>query len=97
MSNPPYIRSGDIAGLEPEVARYEPQLALDGGADGLDAYRALAPIIARRLVLGGVAALEIGLGQGGSVRQLMLAEGLEDAGSAMDLAQRERCLLFRVP
>lgn len=97
VSNPPYIRSGDIAGLEPEVARYEPQLALDGGADGLDAYRALAPIIARRLVLGGVAALEIGLGQGGSVRQLMLAEGLEDAGSAMDLAQRERCLLFRVP
>ena len=43
VSNPPYIRSGDIAGLEPEVRDHEPRLALDGGADGLDAYRTLAP------------------------------------------------------
>jgi len=95
VSNPPYIPSGDMAGLEPEVVHYEPHLALDGGPDGLVAYRALAPILAERLAPGGLAALEIGLGQGESVRALMLAAGLEDAGSAMDLAQRERCLLFR--
>lgn len=95
ISNPPYIPTGDIPGLEPEVVRYEPHLALDGGADGLVAYRALAPIIAKRLAPGGLAALEIGLGQGESVRALMLAAGLDDAGSALDLAQRERCLLFR--
>lgn len=95
VSNPPYIPSGEIAGLEPEVVRYEPHLALDGGADGLVAYRALAPIIARLLAPGGLAALEIGLGQGESVRALMLAAGLDDAGTALDLAQRERCLLFR--
>jgi release factor glutamine methyltransferase len=95
VSNPPYIPSGDIPGLEPEVVHHEPHLALDGGSDGLAAYRALAPIIAKRLAPGGLAALEIGLGQGESVRALMLAAGLEDAGSAMDLAQRERCLLFR--
>ncbi|MBI2257014.1 MAG: peptide chain release factor N(5)-glutamine methyltransferase [Proteobacteria bacterium] len=95
VSNPPYIPSDDIPGLEPEVVRYEPLLALDGGADGLGAYRALAPVIASRLAPGGLAALEIGLGQGESVRALMLAAGLEDAGSALDLAQHERCLLFR--
>jgi release factor glutamine methyltransferase len=95
VSNPPYIPSADIATLEPEVVRYEPHLALDGGADGLVAYRALAPIIARLLAPGGLAALEIGLGQGESVRALMLAAGLDDAGTALDLAQRERCLLFR--
>jgi release factor glutamine methyltransferase len=95
VSNPPYIPSDDIPGLEPEVVHHEPHLALDGGSDGLTAYRALAPIIAKRLAPGGLAALEIGLGQGESVRALMLAAGLEDAGSAPDLAQRERCLLFR--
>ncbi|WP_374650354.1 peptide chain release factor N(5)-glutamine methyltransferase [Dongia sp.] len=95
VSNPPYIRSGDIAGLEPEVARHEPHLALDGGADGLDAYRQLAPAIARCLAAGGLAALEIGQGQGESVRALMTQAGLADAGSAFDLGERERCLLFR--
>lgn len=95
VSNPPYIPSGDIAGLEPEVVHYEPHLALDGGADGLAAYRTLAPVVARLLAPGGLAALEIGLGQGESVRALMLAAGLDDAGTALDLAQRERCLLFR--
>ena len=63
LSNPPYICSGDIAGLEPEVARFEPRAALDGGPDGLDAYRALLPEIPPLLAPGGALFLEIGKGQ----------------------------------
>lgn len=95
VSNPPYIPSGDIAGLAPEVVRHEPHIALDGGPDGLDAYRCLAPILRRLIAPDGLVALEIGLGQGESVRALMLAAGLAAAGSGRDLGDRERCLLFR--
>lgn len=95
VSNPPYIPAADIAALEPEVRLHEPHLALVGGPDGLDAYRALAPVVAGRLAADGLAALEIGIGQGESVRSLMLAAGLASAGSSADLAGRERCLLFR--
>ena len=63
VSNPPYIPSGDIAALDPEVRDHEPRLALDGGADGLDAYRALAPAILAILRPGGFFAVEIGVGQ----------------------------------
>jgi release factor glutamine methyltransferase len=97
VSNPPYIPSSDIAGLAPEVACHEPRLALDGGADGLEAYRTLAPLLRRHLVSGGLAALEIGLGQVESVTRLMAAAGLFAAGRARDLAGRDRCLLFRCP
>ena len=48
VSNPPYIRSADIADLEPEVSKWEPRLALDGGPDGLDVYRRLVPAAAAR-------------------------------------------------
>lgn len=94
VSNPPYVRHDDIAALAPEVAEYEPHLALDGGVDGLTAYQTLAPIIVQYLAPRGLAAFEIGLDQAEAVRALMLAAGLEDGGSAFDLAQRERCLLF---
>lgn len=97
VSNPPYIPTADIAGLEPEVVRHEPHLALDGGADGLAAYRHLAPILRRLLAKEGLAALEIGIGQGESVRGLMQTAGLIYVGSNRDLGNRERCLLFRVP
>lgn len=97
VSNPPYIPSGDIDGLAPEIARHEPRLALDGGADGLAAYRALAPLIGRHLAPGGVAALEIGLGQAESVSGIFQAEGLPAIGRARDIAGRERCLLFGFP
>ena len=73
LSNPPYIPSGDIPGLQPEVASFEPRLALDGGADGLDAYRRLGPAAMRLLVSDGLAVLEIGIGQGDSVRRMMAA------------------------
>lgn len=96
ISNPPYIPTGDIGGLAPEVARHEPLIALDGGPDGLDAYRHLAHILRPLLAPDGLVALEIGLGQGESVRALMAAAGLATDGSGFDLGNRERCLLFRI-
>lgn len=95
LSNPPYIPSSDIAGLQPEVASFEPRLALDGGSDGLDAYRRLGPAALRLLVPGGLAAFEIGIGQGDSVRGIMAAAGLRHIATARDLAAVERCVLFR--
>jgi release factor glutamine methyltransferase len=95
LSNPPYIPSGDIAGLQPEVASFEPRQALDGGPDGLDSYRRLGPAAMRLLVPGGLAAFEIGLGQGDSVRRIMTVAGLRHIATARDLAAVERCLLFR--
>lgn len=70
LSNPPYIPGGDIAGLMPEVARHEPGGALDGGADGLDAYRSILAALPRLLAPGGVAVLEIGFGQADDVAAL---------------------------
>ncbi|MBL8709926.1 MAG: peptide chain release factor N(5)-glutamine methyltransferase [Rhodospirillaceae bacterium] len=96
VSNPPYIRSEEIATLEPEVTRHEPRLALDGGMDGLDAYRKLASVLAQHLAPNGLVALEIGIGQAESVTALMTAAGLVPAGMRLDLARRERCLLFRL-
>jgi release factor glutamine methyltransferase len=94
VSNPPYIESVAIAGLAPEVSQYDPRAALDGGADGLGAYRALIPQAAERLKTGGLLALEIGAGQGAAVRGLAQHANLTDLGSARDLADIERCLLF---
>jgi len=70
LSNPPYIPGGDIAGLMPEVSRHEPRRALDGGADGLDAYRRILAALPRLLTPGGVAVLEIGAGQAEAVAAL---------------------------
>jgi release factor glutamine methyltransferase len=94
FSNPPYIESGEIERLEPDVALYEPRAALDGGADGLDAYRALAPLIAKRLKPGGKAFLEIGQGQEGKVPPIMMAAGLETLRVAPDLAGIPRCVVM---
>jgi release factor glutamine methyltransferase len=95
ISNPPYIESETIGQLAPEVAAYDPHAALDGGLDGLDAYRALLPQAERLLQPGGFLALEIGQGQGSAIRCLARAAGLRESGSASDLAGIERCLLFR--
>ena len=76
VSNPPYIRSAEIAGLAKEVRDHDPLAALDGGAEGLDAYRTLIPQAAKLLEPGGVLAVEIGQGQGGAVEGLMKAAGL---------------------
>jgi release factor glutamine methyltransferase len=75
LTNPPYIEAADVAGLMPEVARYEPLSALVGGADGLEAYRAIIAALPRLLAPGGVAALELGAGQAISVGELAAAGG----------------------
>lgn len=97
LSNPPYIASGEIAGLAPEVADYDPPAALDGGPDGLAAYRALIPLAARLLRPAGLIALEIGQGQAGAVEALLDAAGFSDLRRARDLAGVERCLLANAP
>ena len=95
ISNPPYIPSADIGGLEPEVSRYEPILALDGGTDGLEFYRRLARDIDRVLAPGGLAALEVGAGQAAEVAALLKSSGLQGLESRCDLAGIERCLLAK--
>lgn len=93
LSNPPYIRATDIPGLAPDVRLFEPVQALDGGTDGLDAYRALARRIGALLKPGGRAFLEIGEGQAREVAALMTAQGLGIAKIQPDLAGIPRCIV----
>jgi release factor glutamine methyltransferase len=95
LANPPYIESGAIAGLAPEVARYEPRRALDGGADGLSFYRLLAPETARLLSETGIALFEIGSGQVASVTAIMEEADLKTYKVCSDLAGIGRCILVR--
>jgi len=90
VSNPPYIPSGDIAGLDPEVREHDPLLALDGGPDGLVAYRELAPEIRRILKPDGVFAVEIGWDQGPQVKALFEQAGFADVIVVKDLSDRDR-------
>jgi release factor glutamine methyltransferase len=76
VSNPPYIRTSDIAGLAVEVRDHDPQKALDGGPDGLDAYRALIPQAASILAPGASLVVETGQGQAARIEALMTAAGL---------------------
>ncbi|MSO70427.1 MAG: peptide chain release factor N(5)-glutamine methyltransferase [Alphaproteobacteria bacterium] len=94
VANPPYIASAAIAGLMPEVREHEPLMALDGGLDGLDAYRRLLPTIAERLAPRGALYLELGEGQGPAVIELAQASGLRLLARRNDLAGLERCLAF---
>lgn len=95
LSNPPYIPSGEIESLAADVSRYEPLAALDGGEDGLDAYRALAGLLPAILKPGGLAILEIGAGQENSVEPLF--QGLEILALAADLGGIPRALVLRKP
>jgi release factor glutamine methyltransferase len=96
VSNPPYIRSADIAGLATEVRDHDPLVALDGGADGLDAYRKLIPQAAERLVAGGVLVVEAGHDQSGDIAGLMAAAGLTlDRPAKADLAGIRRAVAAR--
>jgi len=76
VSNPPYIPSSDIEALEPEVRDFDPRGALDGGADGLDVYRALIPAAATLLYPGGLLLLEVGIGQAADVARMFRAAGI---------------------
>lgn len=95
VSNPPYIDSGDLPGLPPEVREHDPMLALDGGADGLDAYRAILPTIPALLAPEGLAVLEIGAGQADSVTAIAREHGLTPLGRRTDLGGIERALSFK--
>lgn len=98
VSNPPYIPTADIDGLHPEVSVHEPRLALDGGADGLDAYRQLAPEILRVLRPGGQFAVEIGLGQKAAVEALFRAAGAVEVKTTRDLSDHDRVVAgFKKP
>jgi release factor glutamine methyltransferase len=95
-SNPPYIRSAEIAGLATEVRDHDPRAALDGGADGLDGYRALIPQAARLLGPGGTLVVEAGHGQSGPIEDLMTAAGLtHDRPPKADLAGIRRAVTGR--
>ena len=95
VSNPPYIESRHLPGLPPEVREHDPMLALDGGADGLDAYRAIIPGVPALLAPGGLAVFEIGQGQGDAVTRIAREASLEPAGSRRDLGGIERALSFK--
>ncbi|HQT64711.1 MAG: protein-(glutamine-N5) methyltransferase, release factor-specific [Acidocella sp. 20-57-95] len=94
FSNPPYIPAPDLERLMPEVRDYEPARALDGGADGLIAYRAIISALPALLAPGGVAVLELGVGQLAGVAALATKAGLESAARP-DLAGHPRALIIR--
>lgn len=95
VSNPPYIPSAEINGLEPEVSAHEPRLALDGGVDGLDCYRALIPAAfarAQRACL-----VEVGKGQAADVAALFQEAGFVQIQTHADLAGVERVVSGQKP
>ncbi len=93
VSNPPYIASEVIETLEPEVKDHEPRVALDGGTDGLDAYRRLAPEILRVLKPGGLFAVEIGYDQKDAVEALFNEVGAGDVWTIKDLSTNDRVVV----
>jgi release factor glutamine methyltransferase len=95
ISNPPYIASGQIAALEPEVRLHDPPVALDGGPDGLAAYRALAGSIGFVLGPRGLAVIELGAGQAGDVAAIFAAAGFETVEIRPDLAGIPRAFVGR--
>lgn len=90
VANPPYIASGEIAGLQPEVRLFDPRLALDGGWDGLEAYRAIAAQAARRLKPGGLVVMEIGATQGLAVARIFGRAGFAQVEVSRDLEGLDR-------
>jgi len=95
VSNPPYVKSADIATLAPEVTLHDPALALDGGADGLACYREIAAELPRLLKDDGVALFEAGAGQIGEISAFLEMAGLEIAGVERDFGGHERAVAAR--
>ena len=95
--NPPYVKTDDIATLAPEVADHEPASALDGGEDGLDAYRRIAPKLADLLSVKGYAFVEIGKGQAEAVSSVCKKWNLSIDGTLTDFARINRCLVMVAP
>jgi release factor glutamine methyltransferase len=92
VSNPPYISGSEIADLMPEVRDHDPHLALDGGNDGLAAYRILIPRLSRLLKPKGITAFEIGEGQANAVRDIFVLAKFNNISTHRDLAGNERCI-----
>ena len=95
VSNPPYIGSAAVAGLDPDVREHDPLLALDGGPDGLAAYRAIAREATSFLKPDGMVMVEIGAGQADDVAAIFADAGFVAAGRFADLAGHIRCLAFQ--
>ena len=97
VANPPYIARETIPGLDREVSAHDPRAALDGGPDGLDAYRRILAGLRERPLLrpGGTVVVEIGFDQASAVRDLARAAGFTGNGPALDLAGRDRALCLR--
>jgi release factor glutamine methyltransferase len=95
VSNPPYIKKSDIEKLAPEVSIYEPSLALDGGHDGLECYRRLAPGIANLLYKNSYAVVEFGRGQHDDVRLILENTGMEFIAFKSDLSHEPRCVVVK--
>jgi release factor glutamine methyltransferase len=97
VANPPYIATSELAVLPPEVRDHDPRRALDGGTDGLAAYRAIAAELPRLVGAGGLFAGEVGAGQGPAVAALLAATGLAVEGVIPDLAGIPRCVVVHRP
>ena len=95
VSNPPYIETGALTGLDPEVRLHDPMLALDGGPDGLTAYREIAALLPVLVAPGGYAILEVGQGQAPAVMTLLKEGGFADICARRDLAGVERAVIGR--
>ena len=93
VSNPPYIESAALAGLDPEVRLYDPPLALDGGPDGLTAYRDICALLPALVAPGGFAIFEVGQGQAEVVAALLASQGFADVRAKRDLAGVERAVM----
>jgi release factor glutamine methyltransferase len=96
LSNPPYLASGEIGELSADVAAYDPHLALDGGRDGLDAYRRIAASARARLAANGRLLLEIGPAQAEAVAEILRKAGLKPERLDRDLAGRPRVVMAGV-
>jgi len=90
ISNPPYITTADLANLQPEVRDFEPFLALDGGADGLDAYRSITAAAPQHLNPGGWLLFEVGAGQADDVASLLVKAGFDAIFTRPDNAGIQR-------
>jgi release factor glutamine methyltransferase len=93
VSNPPYVATPEMARLMPEVARYEPRRALDGGSDGYDAYRSILPNLGEALAADGTAVLEVGAGQAATVSAMARERGFA-ASTRRDLAGIARAIVL---
>lgn len=97
VSNPPYIPTAELSELAPDIRDFEPRMALDGGSDGLDFYRAIALAAPRYLTQGGVLGVEIGWNQGPAVAELFRSAGFLDVEITKDYGRRDRVVSGKKP